>query len=515
MEVLKEKSESKTDCKQVVNDSKNETDIDEKKQEEKSSNNSTINDKNEIQVDKENQTNKDVNEDSSIVNNVMESKSGEVNIANYYINMDNMAGNVQIGNKNKAFNGFDAKNENATKDIYNLSIADDWFKFAKDKKFSRIFSFSILICVFEWIPINYLDDLINKVQFRLPKINSDDDYEKIKYEDALLSLDEMVQTIGAERVEIEVSSKSGKVMTNGVILPNREKALKNLWTMYTNLREPINNFLLSLLDESDDLIYKKTIQAFVSLIKLDFSFGQDTIINLLSVTGNLYALSFVFQNLYYEKCSIRNIEYLLKKWSKHKRMWIVTMLCTIHSDYQGDLKKLVSTRLVLDNLSYNNLNLKFIGNSLVFSKELRNNVINVLYEYSQEPDNLQKVARLYNILIYHAYIMVTRKNPYLPLVVCDDDEQLQKLSKIIKTILDWVNHRNLAFDLLKIYLKEYDEYSLEIPYYMKRYFIKMAFFGRTYFDIVQKYLFNCQSNSSSQLNEYLSSILQKTLIERK
>ena len=394
---------------------------------------------------------------------------------------------------------------------YDLKNAQGWSDFVSNKKIGGTLTLAILLCLLDYVPMSDLEQLRTSLLSFLPENPNKDAKIAVQESELYVSLESMLTCIGAQRVEVEIEGRLNEVPISCVQLETREDALQIFWEQYPFLRHAVVGWIVKTIKGTNAFVYRGLVRACSDLVKLDFGFGVQHIINKLAIDRNSYhTLCIIFQNLYEDKFHEDALDDKLDIWSEHPWLWRVSCICTIHNLYPGKLKTMLDRRLKIfvDDFQLDDRNLHFIGQTMHYNKMVRSFTADLLSEYLQR-HKARDVVMLYIALLYHSYLYVDNDAPELALLVCDSDDQLERIVRIVKYIIPWNDQRNLFFDIIQAYLQEFDRYSIDIPPMLLLFFRKIAFDNKASYLKIQKMLSSTGSKTAQKISEYLDNLLKK------
>ena len=109
---------------------------------------------------------------------------------------------------------------------YDLSNAEQFAEFGETVKGGEQFAVAIILCVFEYVELDDLQDLKSKLLIELPKAIDEEGKEIAVYKNAYLSINSLVKTIKGEMVVLE----SGEHCLR--LEKNRYLEIKNLFKKF-------------------------------------------------------------------------------------------------------------------------------------------------------------------------------------------------------------------------------------------------------------------------------------------
>lgn len=409
-------------------------------------------------------------------------------------------------------------------EIYNLYDINDCIKFIKTKKTSKSLAYAMILCLYDFVIFNDLNILVNELYRELPQNINEEERIETENQDMYTSQYEFLNMLGAVVGEVEVSTKLGKISTKSVWLSQdkdqQAKSLENLWLHFPIFKNAVIGWLIHMIKTKHRILIKESIKALAKLIQIDYVDGISNIIYRLTTNeDNLYIIKNIIYEIQLDNKDYIHIDNLLNDWNNRQKGWlwkipILSYIDGVKGEYIKGIEK------SLDNLIENHLNdesedlcdLEFIGTRLRYSIQFRDTVINVL---NKTDNTLKYTSYVYIVLVFYSYISVNEEYPNMPLVVYDDDSQVDKILPILKYILSRKNTRMILFAILKDYLNEINEYDIEKidVKKLKYFFYRIAFIGETYFSNIQWFLnnrFKPKCKIPFEISLFLSKILDST-----
>ncbi|ATW26933.1 hypothetical protein [Candidatus Formimonas warabiya] len=427
------------------------------------------------------------------------SKKNEIQITNnYYGNslaIDNMNGNINSFKPNET--------TKRGKQNYHLEDSTDCDQFVSDKKASRTLAYALVLSLFEVTAVSELPSFTQSLYQELPQNPDEKERAQMENAESYLSQDTILGMIGAERGEIEFTSRLGTFTSQCVRFTENQqsqKILENFWNLFPNIRNSMIHWLISISGQErikGSLAFNQIISAFSKLIQIDFKYGMDEIYpRLLSDPNNIYLLFGITRELFKVERYKNNMDELLKKWATTRGGWLWRIPCMayiqkLEGEYTREIEDAIFSRIVsaLESKPFQNTDLKYIGENLIYSDRFRNLISAHLHTiFSKDVLSYKKnVCFIYFSLVHYAYFSVTKNRPQLPLVACDSRQQVEKLLPMLKFLFSKKIMRDLIFDLLAAYLVEIDAYNIPMEK-LKIFFHCIAFSDRSYYDHILFFL---------------------------
>ena len=354
---------------------------------------------------------------------------------------------------------------------YDLSDAEQFVEFVETVKAGEHFALAIILCVFEYVELDDLQDLKSKLLKELPKITDEEGKEIAALQNAYLSINSLLKMVKGEKVILE----SGEHCVR--LGKNRAVALRNLWQQFPGLRCCIANWLLNVCDSFEYRTNFDAVQittAFVNILKLDFAAGTYHFFQRLYSSADKYWLiGFIAFELYNDLEYRGKILPYIYQWAESDSLWLwksaVYVYANIETEEDDELDKKVRRALMgrfklLENDASRNENLLYIGTMLTGSEKLRTLVSSIFCQLVEGTYNYDK-KRLnclwYLELLRYGYYLVSSKMTALPLVACDKKQQLENLLPLLEVAISRYDTRRRLFKTLESYIKEISRYNVE------------------------------------------------------
>lgn len=406
------------------------------------------------------------------------------------------------------------KNVQNNEKQYDLSIVEQLSEFIENIKDYEYFVVAVILCVFDYVALNDLQDLKTKLINELPVVSNDQVEEKNVYQNPLIPISKILKTI---KGKMFVLDNGENCIGLGV---NRQEALKNVWQQFPYIRHSIARWLIEV---SSTFKYRTNFQAnqittaFVNIIKLDFNAGTNHFFQrLYSNQDKYWLLGFIALELY---CDLKYRNKILpfiyqwaesESWKWKSAIFVYAKLEKDQLDLKFNKKVRKSLKNCLINLSPNDpyKTLNYIGMLMINSECLRTLVISVFYELFSEMNKYydkRLICNIYLALLYYGYNHVTADFTLLPLIVCDNKNQLKNIFPIINIILSRYDTRNLLFFVLNDYLKEISRYDvpLKIINSLKAFFWFVSKNCSHLCNDIKLFLNRCNCKLTNELLEYL------------
>ncbi len=398
---------------------------------------------------------------------------------------------------------------------YDLSNAEQFAEFGETVKGGEQFAVAIILCVFEYVELDDLQDLKSKLLIELPKAIDEEGKEIAVYKNAYLSINSLVKTIKGEMVVLE----SGEHCLR--LEKNRSLALKNLWQQFPEIRNHIVRWLLKVYDSFEyrtNFDIAQITAAFVNIFKLDFNASVNHFFPRLYSNPNKYwVLGFIALELYNDIAYHDKILLYVNKWAESIDSWLWKSALYVYANIKNEeedseLDKKIKKSLInqYNLLKYDNL--PYIGILLISSKRLRTLVasifgylINNVHNYSKK----YSICLCYLEFLRYGYYLISPKITVLPLVACDKKQQLENLFNVLKIVLSRYDTRRLLFVTLESYLKEISFYNVEKKTinHIKAFFQILAESNLQFRNDIILFLKKCSCSLAKELEEFLEDTL--------
>jgi hypothetical protein len=401
---------------------------------------------------------------------------------------------------------------------YDLSKPEQFAEFGSAFAASEQFAVAVVMCVFDYVELDDLQNLKSKFMEQLPKLVDDEGKTIEIKQNPYLSINSLLKTV------------NGKMFTkddgeNCIGLgDNRRAALINLWNQFPAIRECISRWMLAVSDIFEYRTNFDAVQissAFVNLLKLDFTAGERHLFQRLrSKPDKHWLLGYIALDLYNDDNYRKRILPVISEWASSDSFWLWKAACFVFAyikpededaSFNGEVRKALARRF--KEIEY--ADLRYIGLLLVVSSRLRTLVAQILSNQlantRKYPDKI-KFALVYTSLLRYGYYAVSRENPACPLVACDNREQLEAVQPLITTALQRYDTRHLLFLLLESYIKEVSRYDVpdKIVKHIKAYFVTMADNNPRYVGDMLLFLQKCKCSLADELIAVIQPKLQIT-----
>lgn len=407
---------------------------------------------------------------------------------------------------------------------YDLSDAEQFAEFGETVKAGEYFAVAVILCVFQYVELDDLQDLKSKLLAELPRVTDEEGKEIAVYQNAYLSVNSLLKTVKAEMVILE----SGEHCVS--LGEDRPAAMKNLWQQFPEMRRHIARWLLNVCDSFEYRTNFDTAQittAFVNILKLDFTAGTYHFFpRFYSNPDKYWLLGFIALELYNDPAYRDKILPYINQWADSNGSWlwksVVYVYANIKKGEENDgleqnVRKALTTRYnLLERDDLRNDNLLYMGILLVGSERLRTLVASVFSDLMNDTHSYDK-KRL-NCLWYlehlrYGYYLVSSEMTALPLVACDKNQQLENLLPLLKFAMLRYDTRQLLFIMLESYIREISEYNVEKKTinHIKAFFQRIAESNPRFRDDVGLFLKQCDCRLAKELGEFLEEVLPSAI----
>lgn len=402
---------------------------------------------------------------------------------------------------------------------YNLSIPEQFAEFGETVRGGEHFAIAIILCVFEYVEMDDLQGLKSKLLAELPKVTDETGTEKGPYQNAYLSIDNLLKSINGEIVVLDSGERCVRL---GV---SRSSAMKNLWQQFPEMRSHIASWLTEVAVSFEYRTNFDTFQitaAFVNILKLDFTAGSVHILSRLYSSKNHYwLLGFIALELYKDSEYCHQILPLIFEWLDSGSSWKWKSAVYVYANSKNDDSKNFGEKVrkvLMRQYNYfeytgkNNKDYHFLGIMLMSSGRLRTLISSTLGDRVNSTSNSNK-KRLnglcYLVMIQYGYYLVSPQNTDLPLVACDDKKQLEKLLPVLEVVLLRNDIRLMFFNTLQSYLREISRYGIEKKTinHLKAFFQFISQRDKRFCDDIILFLKKCDCKLAEEIVDHLVNVL--------
>lgn len=450
-------------------------------------------------------------------------KSGNMDVK------DNQAKNL-VAIQNLIINGRGSLDDYAVREIlrnngkvdkdYDLSDVEQFTEFGETVKAGEHFAVAVILCVFEYVALDDLQDLKSKLLAELPKVTDGEGKEIPVYQNAYLSINSLLKMVKGEVVVLESGEHCVRLGAS------RPAALKNLWQQFPEMRSHIALWLLKVCDSFEYRTNFDAVQitaAFVNILKLDFGAGAYHFFpRLYSNSDKYWLLGFIALELYNDPDYHNKILPDINKWAESSSSWLwksaVYVYANIKNGEENDeLGKKVRKAIIsrYDLLEYDDLrngDLQYIGMLMIGSERLRTLIASVFGDLMNDTHNYNKkrlICLWYLELLRYGYYLVSSEMTALPLVVCDNKQQLENLLPLLEVALSRYDTRQLLFIMLESYIREISEYNVEkkTKNRIKAFFQLIAESNPRFREDIALFLKKCDCVLAEELGEFLDEVM--------
>lgn len=429
------------------------------------------------------------------------------------LNDSNINGGVSFGDYK--FREIEVNADKIDKE-YDLSIAEEFAEFGEKVKGGEYFSVAIILCVFEYVELDDLQDLKDKLLKELPPTIDNEGNEVAVYQNPFLPISSILKTIKGKMF----ISNSGE---NCIGLGNiRKDALKNLWFQFPAIRKSIARWMINV---SDSFKYRtnfnltQIVTAFVNIFKLDFNAGVTHFFKrFFSYPDKYLFLGLIAVELYHDPSYRDKILPYINQWAESSGSWKWKSAIYVYSniekgeenlEFEQKVKKSLLCRCEM--LEYDDLrkeNLPYISTLLIGSKQFRSLVASILNELICNTINYQKkqlICLWYLEFLRYGYYLVSEDLIALPLVACDSKKQLEYLLPIINICLSSYDLRKFLFLILESYMKEISKYNvpMKIINSLKAFFMIIMETNNHFSEDVLLFLKKCNCSITKKLVQHM------------
>jgi len=392
------------------------------------------------------------------------------NITNQYIfNIDKMSGDISSVQKDR----LTIKNNPGAKS-YKLHERQDCSEFVYEYKTSLHLAYAIAVALLEYVPISDLQKLSDSLLRRFPKTLDAEGKEVHVYRSPFISLDDIINIIGARICSVAFSSPFGDVTERCVYFENaRDRVIGNIWELFPMLRSEITGWLI----ETDSSFSFRTafntrcfVNAIVNIVKLDFGDSINRLFQqLVSREENKLLIIRLMLELIKVDDTKKNACELLRKWASSP-VWLWEVALVVYSraeeelSYTNELERLLTRKLLNSTVSdWNDWSIFLIGGQMISSARLRSLIAAIMHKLiaeKNEDNSINHVCLIYLLLVSNAYKFIDKNNTALPLVAVDNKKQLEDLAVLAPPIFSDYILRHSLFMLLEAYLIEINGYTV-------------------------------------------------------
>jgi hypothetical protein len=349
---------------------------------------------------------------------------------------------------------------------YNLENEAELVAFVEAHGGDEYYVNAIVLCVFDYVLINDLQNLKSKLQDYLPP-NYDSNGNEIRAKPQFyISLNNILNTIKGKCYTIEDGERCV-----GLGEETRKKALKHVWTQFPFIRDSIVKWLVNISESYDIKTSFDAIQicnAFINILKMDYSWGTERLLTrLYSDTQHAWLLGGIALDLYQDELYHERILCLILKWLQSGSEWLwkpaIFVFAGLSESQSSDLLRIRVINCLKKRIcNFSNSDVNFYSQLLWCSEPLRScttKVIDMLYStYNSKLSRLSLVNSYLRILLY-CYYYVSRDNLEFPLVACDNKKQQLELRSSISQICSVYDLKKSWLGILQAYLREISRYS--------------------------------------------------------
>lgn len=348
---------------------------------------------------------------------------------------------------------------------YNLQKQEALIKFVEKYKDTDYFIVAFILCVFEAVHIEDLQDLKMKLVHCLTEGNyqsqkNEDEAEK-KIVDLYTSMDSIISVIQGQyyRDDKESYVSLGKEYLDGLAI---------LLEQFPGMRNILLLFIDSVLKENQ---YHSSFYECQIIVLLKYLYVkkivdvEKKILPLLySKSINVTLLGGLFHELYVNEDTHDNAKYTVSKWLQISQGWLWKSAAIVYvflkdeanvCDFEKKLEKVIMDRIKRGK----NVDIFFLAELLMYSEAFCLIVCRAIHKlYVNEPSN-KTITYVYVKLVRYCYYSVNKDSIRLPLVACSTKEQIQALEGIIGSVMADYRLRKQIYFILQAYIKELSRYD--------------------------------------------------------
>lgn len=401
-----------------------------------------------------------------------------------------------------------------TVDKYDLSNAEEYAAFGEKFKSSEYFAFAVVLCVFEYVELNDLQFIKSKLLDELPTIINEAGEEVPVHRDPFISTESMLKIINGKMFVSDISE-------NCIGLgESRQMALKNLWQQFPSLRTNIVNWLINL---SNNFRYRTRfnvrmiVSAFINIFKIDFNAGVTNFFQkFVSDERKSWLMGCIATELYNDIAFRDLILPHIYRWVDSKVTWLWKPAVYVYSSIKGEnntnfekkIREFISSYLLKSIKETDVGDIYYLTVRAFWSEGLRDIIASIFNENISKTSNFAKkylICSLYLEILHCGYLAVTSNRISLPLVICDNKQQLVYILPVIEVALFNYNARCFLFMLLEAYLKEISAYNVPINILnrLKAFFKLIIIKYPKFQDDIMSFLTKCGCYTASIIKQYL------------
>lgn len=402
---------------------------------------------------------------------------------------------------------------------YDLSDAKQFAEFGEAVKAGEHFAVAVILCVFEYVELDDLQELKSKLLAELPKVTDEEGKEIAVSQNAYLSINHLLQAVNGEMVILESGEQCISLGTY------RRHALKNLWQQFPETRACIARWLLNICDSFEfrtNFDAAQIAAAFINILKLDFNAGVHHFFpRFYSNSDKYWLLGFISLELYNDPDYQDKILPHIIKWLESSSSWLWKPALYVYANIENieenhklnkKVRESLSSRCKqFENDDLRNESLSYLAMLLIASERLRTLVASIFGDLMNNTHNYRK-KRIYCLcylaLLRYGYFLVSSKMTALPLVVCDNRKQLENLLPLVETAFSRYDTRRMLFITLESYLKEISRYSVgkKTVNRMKAFFQLIAHSSSQFRNDIALFLRKCDCSLAMDLEKFLNEI---------
>lgn len=438
--------------------------------------------------------------------------SAHDNIAHTQIFINALKGNLNAGSVVEQTVSI-AQKPSRTYCLHNLS---DCVAFVEDCKHSEYLATAIVLSAFETVILGDLPDLVTSLMELLPTDGSTagDVEAPTPTRDAYLSLNTVLATIGGTRFS---SDDNKRCVSLGV---HSQQVLQNIWEQFPHLRDPICRWLVELLH-----VYKyrtafdayQIAAAFARVASLDLSDAKKRIFpRLYADSKNTGLIGSILCILYRSESLQPEVQDIMERCLCSESIWLWQPACmayvflTPELQAQERMDTLVAQSIRRQlNVPFSRQTRSFLSSLLFQSRSFRTTFIHLLSQHIHKASNRtqrQTEGQAFLYLLRTCYFLVDSKQPALPLVACDNAEQLRSLSPLLEVLMTYSTLRRQLYAVLQAYLNEINYYSCskQLITHIAAYFYTITQLSPTYEQEVKFFLAQCGNSLAQQISAQIA-----------
>lgn len=381
---------------------------------------------------------------------------------------------------------------------YDLSKQEECIEFVEAFNGSEYFTIAVLLCVFETVLLEHLEDLKLNLLNYLPKevvYDSEGKEVHISRKNPYISLDSILAVVGGRKVVMDDGRQAVSLGECSV------QALQNMLEQFPALQEAVIELIIWFIQDSryQTTFYNWQMASFCAkMVSLKLLNVENKVFSqLYTSSANTYLLGCLIYKLY-ERENAKDADLLISQWIYSDSSWLWKAVCVAYILLEKN-DKLVPFEKEWKKMLYRKIphlkrgDMSFIAELLIQSKNVRTIVCETLcnvYKHAVTDSNQRAVARLYINLVRQGYYKINSAFIELPLVACDTKEQQEYLTNILNKVMMEYRLRRQIYAILKAYLRELSgyEFSERVINHIAAFCYNMSSTGEEYREDIMEFL---------------------------